>query len=140
MAEDVTRSVDLDASPDDVWRAVADPDERARWLDDPDAVSRRVRVDEAAPGERLVWTWWRPGEEDDASTVSVVLSPLDTGGTRVVVTESLPAYAPVQVQAKAQVHAQARADIRATAVAAWAARLVGLELAFAGGRVPVAVA
>lgn len=140
MAEDVTRSVDLDASPDDVWRAVADPDERAQWLDDPDAVSRRVRVDEAAPGERLVWTWWRPGEEDDASTVSVVLSPLDTGGTRVVVTESLPAYAPVQVQAKTQVHAQARADIRATAVAAWAARLVGLELLFAGGRVPVAVA
>jgi uncharacterized protein YndB with AHSA1/START domain len=144
MAEDVTRSVDLEASPDDVWRAVADPDERARWLDDPDAVSRRVRVDEAAPGERLVWTWWRPGEEGDASTVSVVLSPLDTGGTRVVVTESLPAFAPVQVQAQAQAEAhaqmQARADIRATAVAAWAARLVGLELVFAGGRVPVAVA
>jgi uncharacterized protein YndB with AHSA1/START domain len=144
MAEDVTRSVDLEASPDDVWRAVADPDERARWLDDPDAVSRRVRVDEAAPGERLVWTWWRPGEEGDASTVSVVLSPLDTGGTRVVVTESLPAFAPVQVQAQAQAEAhaqmQARADIRATAVAAWAARLVGLELVFAGGRVAFAVA
>jgi uncharacterized protein YndB with AHSA1/START domain len=134
MNEDVTRSVDLDASPDDVWRAVADPDERAQWLDDPDAVSRRVRVDEAAPGERLVWTWWRPGEEDDASTVSVVLSPLDTGGTRVIVTESLPAYAPVQARARAQ------ADLRATAVAAWAARLVGLELCFAGGRVPLAVA
>ena len=136
MAEDVTRSVDLDASPDEVWQAVADPDERALWLDDPDAVSRRLRVDEAAPGERLVWTWWRPGEEDDASTVSVVLSPLDTGGTRVVVTESLPAYAPVQVQAQAR----AQADLRATAVAAWAARLVGLELVFAGGRVPLAVA
>jgi uncharacterized protein YndB with AHSA1/START domain len=132
MAEDVTRSVDLEASPDDVWRAVADPDERARWLDDPDAVSRRVRVDEAAPGERLVWTWWRPGEEGDASTVSVVLSPLDTGGTRVVVTESLPALAPVQ--------ARAGADARATAVSLWAARLVGLELVLVGGRVPVAIA
>jgi uncharacterized protein YndB with AHSA1/START domain len=132
MAEDVTRSVDLEASPDDVWRAVADPDERARWLDDPDAVSRWVRVDEAAPGERLVWTWWRPGEEGDASTVSVVLSPLDTGGTRVVVTESLPALAPVQ--------ARAGADARATAVSLWAARLVGLELVLVGGRVPVAIA
>jgi uncharacterized protein YndB with AHSA1/START domain len=142
MAEAVTRSVDLDASPDEVWRAMSDPGERAQWLDDPDAVSRRMRVDEAAPGERLVWTWWRPGEEGDASTVSVVLSPLDGGGTRVVVTESLPAYAPVQLQAKAQAHAQvqARADMRATAVAAWAARLVGLELVLAGGRVPVAVA
>jgi uncharacterized protein YndB with AHSA1/START domain len=132
MAEDVTRSVDLDASPDDVWRAVADPDERARWLDDPDAATRQVRVDEAAPGERLVWTWWRPGEEGDASTVSVVLAPLATGGTRVVVTESLPALAPLQ--------AQASAGVRSAAVARWAARLVGLELVFVGDRVPVAVA
>ena len=46
----VTRSVDLDAGADEVWRAVTDPDERALWLDDPDAASRRVRVDEAAPG------------------------------------------------------------------------------------------
>jgi uncharacterized protein YndB with AHSA1/START domain len=130
MAEEVTRSVDLDAAVDDVWQAVADPDARASWLDDPDAVSRRVRVDEATPGERLVWTWWRPGDEDDASTVSVVLSPLDTGGTRVVVTESLPAFAPVQ----------ARAGARATAISRWAARLVGLELVLVGGRVPVAIA
>jgi uncharacterized protein YndB with AHSA1/START domain len=140
MAEEVTRSVDLDASVDDVWRAVADPDERSGWLDDPDAVSRRVRVDEAAPGERMVWTWWRPGEEGDASTVSVVLSPLDTGGTRVIVTESLPARAPAPMQATIQATAQARADARATAVAQWAARLVGLELVLVCGRVPVAVA
>src|SRR4029453_19101306 len=108
----------------------------APWLDGPGAVSRRVRVDEAAPGERLVWTWWRPGEEDDASTVSVVLSPLATGGTRVIVTESLPALAPVQARASAS----ARAGARATAISLWAARLVGLELVLVGGRVPVAVA
>lgn len=136
MSEEVTRSVDLDAAVDDVWRAVTDPDERAAWLDDPDAVSRRVRVDEATPGERLVWTWWQPGDEDDASTVSVVLSPLDTGGTRVIVTESLPALAPVQ----ASTRAGAGASARATAVSLWAARLVGLELVLVGGRVPVAVA
>jgi uncharacterized protein YndB with AHSA1/START domain len=136
MADEVTRSVDLDAAVDDVWRAVTDPDERALWLDDPDAVSRRVRVDEATPGEQLVWTWWQPGEEDDASTVSVVLSPLATGGTRVIVTESLPAFAPVQARARAS----ARAGARATAISLWAARLVGLELVLVGGRVPVAVA
>jgi uncharacterized protein YndB with AHSA1/START domain len=132
MADEVTRSVDLDAAVDDVWRAVTDPDERALWLDDPDAVSRRVRVDQATPGERLVWTWWQPGDEDDASTVSVVLSPLATGGTRVIVTESLPAFAPVQ--------ARASAGARATAISLWAARLVGLELVLVGGRVPVSVA
>ena len=134
MADEVTRSVDLDAAVDDVWRAVTDPDERALWLDDPDAVSRRMRVDEATPGERLVWTWWQPGDEGDASTVSVVLSPLATGGTRVIVTESLPAFAPVQARASA------RAGARATAISLWAARLVGLELVLVGGRVPVAVA
>ena len=136
MADEVTRSVDLDAAVDDVWRAVTDPDERALWLDDPDAVSRRVRVDEATPGERLVWTWWQPGDEGDASTVSVVLSPLATGGTRVIVTESLPAFAPVQAHARAS----ASAGARATAISLWAARLVGLELVLVGGRVPVAVA
>jgi uncharacterized protein YndB with AHSA1/START domain len=134
MADEVTRSVDLDAAVDDVWRAVTDPDERALWLDDPDAVSRRVRVDQATPGERLVWTWWQPGDEDDASTVSVVLSPLATGGTRVIVTESLPAFAPVQASASAG------AGARATAISLWAARLVGLELVLVGGRVPVSVA
>jgi uncharacterized protein YndB with AHSA1/START domain len=134
MADEVTRSVDLDAAVDDVWRAVTDPDERALWLDDPDAVSRRVRVDQATPGERLVWTWWQPGDEDDASTVSVVLSPLATGGTRVIVTESLPAFAPVQARAGAS------AGARATAISLWAARLVGLELVLVGGRVPVSVA
>ena len=59
MDDQVTRSVDLDASVEDVWQAVADPAERAEWLDDEDARSRHVRVDESAPGERLVWTWWR---------------------------------------------------------------------------------
>ena len=91
----VTRTVDVDAAPADVWQAVADPAERALWLDDPEALGRHVRVDESSPGHRLVWTWWRPGDEGDASTVSVVLAPVDGGGTRVVVTESVPAPTPV---------------------------------------------
>ena len=58
MAEDtgqVTRSVDLDAGLDDVWRAVTEPGERALWLDDPDAVARQMRVDEADPGSAAAW-------------------------------------------------------------------------------------
>jgi uncharacterized protein YndB with AHSA1/START domain len=83
--EQVTRSVDLESDVDEVWRAVADPGERALWLDDPDAAARRVRVDEvdaggaADPGRRLTWTWWHPGDEGAASTVSVVLAPLAAG-------------------------------------------------------------
>jgi uncharacterized protein YndB with AHSA1/START domain len=92
----VTRSVELDADVDAVWRAVTDPDERRLWLDDPDAAARLVRIDESRPAERLVWTWWHPGDEVDASTVTVDLQPVVGGGTHVVVTEAVPAAPPVQ--------------------------------------------
>jgi uncharacterized protein YndB with AHSA1/START domain len=138
----VTRSVELDAGADEVWRAVTDPGERAQWLDDPDAASRRVRVDEAAPGHRLVWTWWHPGDEGDASTVTVELSPVLGGGTRVVVTEAIPAPVPV-----VRAHASARAgSVSARRSPAWVhcardrwdARLLGLELLFVAARAGVA--
>jgi uncharacterized protein YndB with AHSA1/START domain len=132
--EQVTRSVDLDADLDQVWRAVADPEERSRWLDDPDAVDRQVRVDEVAGvgdtagGRRLVWTWWHPGGEDDASTVSVVVAPRVGGGTRVVVTETLPAPTPVRARAGAGV---ARAG---WVGGLWDHRFLGLELLFLATR------
>jgi uncharacterized protein YndB with AHSA1/START domain len=129
MDDQVTRSVDLDASVEDVWQAVADPAERARWLDDEDARSRHVRVDESAPGERLVWTWWRPGDEGDASTVSVVLAPLDGGRTRLVVTERLSALASVRAGDRHERAPVALSAARARLRTLWAARLVGLDVA-----------
>ncbi|HET8618894.1 MAG TPA: SRPBCC domain-containing protein [Acidimicrobiales bacterium] len=140
MDDQVTRSVDLDASVEDVWQAVADPAERAGWLDDEDARSRHVRVDESAPGERLVWTWWRPGDEGDASTVSVVLAPLDGGRTRLVVTERLSALASVRVESRHERTPVALSAARARLRRLWAARLVGLEVACHGSGSPVAVA
>ncbi len=139
---EVTRSVELDAGADEVWRAVTDPGERALWLDDPDAASRRVRVDEAAPGHRLVWTWWHPGDEDDASTVTVELSPVLGGGTRVVVTEAIPAPVPVPV-VSASASAGAASARRSPAWVhcardRWDARLLGLELLFVAARAGVA--
>jgi uncharacterized protein YndB with AHSA1/START domain len=137
---EVTRSVELDAGTDEVWRAVTDPGERALWLDDPDAASRRVRVDEAAPGHRLVWTWWHPGDEDDASTVTVELSPALGGGTRVVVTEAIPAPVPV-VSASASAGAASARRSPAWVHCArdrWDARLLGLELLFVAARAGVA--
>ena len=143
---EVTRAVDLDADAGAVWRAVSDPAERALWLDDPDAATRRVRVDETSPGERLVWTWWHPGDEGDASTVTVELRPAVGGGTRVVVTEAVPAPSPV---ARAAVGA---ASARRGALVAgirrspgwlrcvhdrWDARALGLELLFVAARAGV---
>jgi uncharacterized protein YndB with AHSA1/START domain len=143
---EVTRSVDVDADAESVWRAVADPAERALWLDDPDAVVRQVRVDESTPGQRLVWTWWHPGDEGDASTVAVELQPADGGGTRVVVTETLPAAVPAIGLARRTVRAAAGAPAAGRPAPSWVrcagdrwdGRLLGLELLFVAARVGVA--
>jgi uncharacterized protein YndB with AHSA1/START domain len=141
-AAEVTRSVKVDADASVVWQAVADPAERALWLDDPDALVRHLRVDEQTPGQRLVWTWWRPGGEGDASTVSVELQPADGGGTRVVVTETLPAAVPPVGPGVAAMRTSARARLAPSWVRCagdrWDARLLGLELLFVAARVGVA--
>jgi uncharacterized protein YndB with AHSA1/START domain len=120
----VTRSVEVEADTGDVWSTVSDPELRAQWLDDDDARSRELRLDEVDDGRRLVWTWWRPDDEPSASTVEIVVAPT-AGGTRVTVTETLAsaridrARAPVRMDP-----ATLRAGDR------WAARLLGLELLF----------
>jgi uncharacterized protein YndB with AHSA1/START domain len=128
----VTRTVDIAAGADAVWDAVADPDLRATWLDDPDALSRAVRVDEVDAGRRMVWTWWRDDEGPGASTVEIALRPLDGGGTRVVVTETLAVPIPVTLPAPAGPAPRARAGAAARATRAWDRRLLGLELVFVG--------
>lgn len=137
----VTRSVDIAADGDDVWAAVADPGRRGDWLDDPDAAARTVRVDEVDAGRRLVWTWWGPGDEPDASTVEIALRPLDGGGTRVVVTETLTLPLPTATATAAAIAvatataggpAATRAPAQAAARLRWDHRLLGLELQFIG--------
>jgi uncharacterized protein YndB with AHSA1/START domain len=137
----VTRSIEVDADPADVWRSVTDPAERALWLDDPDALARHVRVDESAPGQRLVWTWWHPGDEGDASTVSVVLRPADGGGTRVVVTESLPSASPLGGTLRAASACGSSAGVARRSPSwircardRWDSRLLGLELLLVAAR------
>jgi uncharacterized protein YndB with AHSA1/START domain len=127
----VTRSVEIEADAGDVWSACSDPEVRALWLDDDDARSRELRIDEVDDGRRLVWTWWRTDDEPGASTVEIVLAPT-AGGTRVTVTETLasasadPAMGPVR-----SVPASLRAGDR------WTARLLGLELLFVAAGVLV---
>jgi uncharacterized protein YndB with AHSA1/START domain len=127
----VTRSVEVEADTDDVWSTVSDPESRSLWLDDDDARSRELRLDEVDNGRRLVWTWWRPGDEPGASTVEIVLVPT-AGGTRVTVTETL-ASASVD-PARASVRS-APAGLRAGD--RWTARLLGLELLFVAAGVLV---
>jgi uncharacterized protein YndB with AHSA1/START domain len=106
----VERSVDLDATPDDVWRALTEPAELATWfgpeveLDvqpggrgrfvDDDGSVRRAVVDQVHTGERLVLRWWPEGDDPGAgsSVVTFVVTPTGSG-TRLVVTERLAAAA-----------------------------------------------
>lgn len=106
----VDASIDLDASVDEVWRAVSSGTGLAGWLGDgamidarvgggleaPDVVSGRPRkglVDRVEPGERLDFRWWVADRPEVVSTVSIRLAEID-GGTRLTVTESIPTVVP----------------------------------------------
>ena len=91
---EVTREIELESAPDEVWEAMTESD----WLGEPPAIDPRpggdVRVgpregwvEEYAPGERLT-IWWSSGE-GEASRVQFDLEETE-GGTRLVVTESRP--------------------------------------------------
>ncbi|MGH9230447.1 MAG: SRPBCC family protein [Acidimicrobiales bacterium] len=127
----VTRAVEVEAGADEVWSAISDPELRALWLDDDDARSRRLRLDEVDDGRRLVWTWWRTDDEPGASRVEIVLAPT-VGGTRVEVTETRASAAVGVAGGSAQSHpATLRASDR------WTCRLLGLELLFVAAGVLV---
>jgi uncharacterized protein YndB with AHSA1/START domain len=127
----VTRSVEVEADTDDVWSTVSDSESRALWLDDDDARSREIRVDEVDDGRRLVWTWWRPGDEPGASTVEIVLAPT-VGGTRVTVTETLASAGVGLTRGPVR---SAPASLRSGD--RWTTRLLGLELLFVAAGVLV---
>ena len=112
----VERSVDLEASADEVWRALTDPVELAGWLGvevdleptpgtrgrvvDDDGVARDLVVDDVVAGERLVLRWWPAQGSDGASVVTFAVAPTPQG-TRLVVTERLLAPADVSLRAAA---------------------------------------
>jgi uncharacterized protein YndB with AHSA1/START domain len=100
---DVSRAISLPLDPDEAWEALVEPD----WLGeeaslDPreggsghfvvDGERRDAIVEEAVPGERLVFWWWTTDErgipETAGSRVAFELDPVP-GGTRVTVRESL---------------------------------------------------
>lgn len=124
---EVTRSVELDADVDEVWRCLTDDDERSAWFGgdtridvrpggagrvvDPDGTRRRVQVDRVEPGRRLGWRWWSD-EDGDASDVEFVLEPVGPA-TRLIVTER---------------RAVPTGDVSACAGAVVGARLLDLEL------------
>jgi uncharacterized protein YndB with AHSA1/START domain len=90
----IRREVDIEASPEEVWEALATEEGRDAWLEpDPD---RELEVEETQAPERLVWWWWKGDEQPRKVELRVIGVPL---GTRVIVTETEPVFPLPQLRA-----------------------------------------
>ena len=77
----VARDITIDGDPDEVWEALSDPELLAEWL----GSDREAVLEEAEPGERLVFWWWEEDEPGSRVELRLVAVP---DGTRVTVTEA----------------------------------------------------
>jgi uncharacterized protein YndB with AHSA1/START domain len=92
----VAREVLVEASPEDVWEAIATEEGRERWLQEGD--ERDVRVVLAEEPAHLVW-WWSPdGPHEEPSRVEFLIRAV-AGGTRVLVVETAPRF-PLEMLAR----------------------------------------
>ena len=117
-SEDVTREVELPASPDEVWEQVAESDRLGEWLEADveldarpggsgsfrfaDGEVRRALVRDVEPGQRLAFTWWplTGAEVGRATTVTITIEPSDAG-SRLRLVESPRARARARASAVA---------------------------------------
>jgi uncharacterized protein YndB with AHSA1/START domain len=83
---EVRREIYVEASPEEVFEALATEEGRERWLDEP---GREIHVESIEPPERLVW-WWG-GADQPATRVDFRILALPAG-TRVLVTETAPCF------------------------------------------------
>ena len=81
----VRREIEIDATPEEVWDALATEEGRERWLDD----DREVHVETVQEPHRLVWWWW-DGEEPATRVEFLVVE--SERGSRVIVTERMPTF------------------------------------------------
>jgi uncharacterized protein YndB with AHSA1/START domain len=89
------REVEVEASPEEVWEALASEEGRERWLDEPER-EIEVEVERSEAPHRLVWWWSSEGKPATRVEFLVVAAPT---GTRVVVTESIPSF-PIEMLAQ----------------------------------------
>lgn len=103
--EPVVVDCDLEAPPDQVWRALTEPDLRDRWLAE---AAEKAQVLEAEPQERLRLVW---RERDEAgslieSDVTFTLAPTITGGTRLRLVHDGFVRTPITARATADLRAR----------------------------------
>lgn len=81
------REIEIEASPEEVWDALATEEGREGWLED--EPQRTIHVESEDPPHRLVWWWWTGDEPATRVELLVVAAP---AGTRVLVTETVPSF------------------------------------------------
>jgi uncharacterized protein YndB with AHSA1/START domain len=99
---EVRRETTFDNEPGELWHAISDEEMLERWLGDEveldpvqggdirvvtDGEERTGTVEELDEGNRIVFTWARPGEAD--SRVELTVLP-DAIGSKLIVVESRP--------------------------------------------------
>ena len=90
----VEREVHVDASPEEVWEALATEEGREDWLEEP---LREIHVEHQDAPHRLVW-WWAGGR--GAGHARRVPDRGPPTGTRVLVTESMPSFPLAELAAR----------------------------------------
>lgn len=96
----IERSIDLPATPDEVWEKIVDGDLAEEWLGvrvEPRRGGEVVvpdkemigTVEEVEPGRSITWAWREP--DGDPSQVTIEIEAIDSG-SRVTITERLLEY------------------------------------------------
>ena len=139
VAASVTRSIELPVSAEEAWTSIGGADGLAGWLGDaveleviPGASGtvvdagtvRRVVVTEVDAGRSVGFVWWDDDAPEEASVVTIALTPADgtgaDGATTVTVTERLAGAA------SASIGSASIGDLALAADGAWDRRLRAL--------------
>lgn len=112
MPHEVEREIVLDAEPEEVWRALTEPDRMGGWLGEDAAIDLvpggDLRLLDPVDGERTGWVeiaeparrlavWWQAEGDDEATRVQFDIEEREHG-TALTVVESRP-LADIEVQA-----------------------------------------
>lgn len=98
----ITRAIDLDLSPDELWSLLADGERWHEWLVDSgtpdvrpggagivsdDGIARHLHVRTVEHGERITFDWWTADDASDRSSVELeIIQEDDRTGLRVTET------------------------------------------------------
>ena len=108
MIATIDKKLELDQSPEDIWRALTDPAQVASWFGETAEFTAELggegyfgweshgrfamRIEEFDPPKRLTWRWGRkankPLDETHSTVVEWILLPRDNGGTTLLLKES----------------------------------------------------